>query len=242
MLSNSCIPEAAIERVDAEQSVLQRETQSFESFREAVRLASPASASVESSETARTLRAAYEPEVMAPTEYRATFGDSLGDSLHEELGPSVATMLRSEQPITPKRKRTLLVTTTDAIERRQVFLERLASEREALSEFNAELRSILASVEDLPACSTTGLSFEARRRTWERYTDLERQCEQLIDRRQHQLIDREHRIRMRDTTHGFSEYIYADLPSRYPVLSAIATVATRIKTDSAEHAPPALTD
>jgi len=231
MASNTYILKAAIERVEQELAILQREIRSFEKFRETVRLASPNGETVECSETTRKLRSAYRMEVMTPTEYEATYGDSLSESLTHELGPTNAETLSSDAPFTQKRKRTLLMKTTDAVNRRERVLEVLSDEHDALTSFKPELQTIHTAIDELPPCSAKEVCFEKLYDVWEVYTQLKHRCDHLIDSRQRQLSDADHRMRIHDTTYGLCEYLYEDLPSQYPVLTSIATVAERITTN-----------
>jgi len=247
MESNDCFLNSAIDRVDDEQSVLEREIRSFEDFRETVRLISPDPETVERSATARELRSAYRTKVMEPTRYEARYGDNLAASLDMEFDSAIADNLLSPNPVTHKRKRTLLVKTAETIDRREQFLKTLSMEHEALTSFRSELETLHTTIDELPPCSAEEVNFEQLVGVWETYNQLEDQCNHLIERRQQQLSDTDRRLQIHGTTHGLWRYLYEDLESRYPVLMSIATTVNRIttnrgNTDSAAPSSRSMTD
>jgi hypothetical protein len=223
--------DAAIDRVDSEKAVLERERRSFVEFRETVRLVSPDAEFVQDSDTAEELRTAYRTEVMEPTDYETTYGEGLPESLELELGPAIADALLEEHPITQRRKRKLLVKSAAAIERRERFLDTLSMEHRALTSFRSELEGLHDSLDDLPHCSATSGSFEQLLEVWNAHDRLQESCDRLIERRQEQLAQTTRRSQVRDTAHWLSEYLYHDLPTQHPVLSSIATTADRIATN-----------
>jgi hypothetical protein len=151
MTADQGILEAAIARVKRERSDLQAERCAFERFREAVRLATPDSGdSDDPSETTDRLLTAYQ-EAMEELDYEEIYGDTIAESLQEEFSPAIADVLLSDGPLTQRRKRDLLLTTTGAIQRREKFLEELADERETLQRFGDDLADVESTVQALPS-------------------------------------------------------------------------------------------
>jgi len=241
-------PVAAIDRVDDEQSVLEQDIRSFAEFRESFRLISPDAAAVKNSDTASELRSAYRTEVMEPTDYEATYGDTVADSLQMEFDATTADTLLAADPITHKRKRRILVKAAHTIERREQFRETLSTERDALTSFRSDLATVQWDSRRTAAVSATGVSFDRLASAWETYNQLEQRCNHPIERRQHQLTDTDRRIQFQGTTHGLATFLEENhFRSRYPVLTKIANAVDRITTnrespDSAQPASRSMTD
>lgn len=126
MGTDSTILKKAISEVDQERSYLCAERHAFQEFRESVRLAQPVpKADTDLSKITEGLREAYREEVMEVLDHEAIYGDTLAESLKQELSPAFANVLLSDEPFTQRRKRDLLVATTTAIGRREQFYEEL---------------------------------------------------------------------------------------------------------------------
>lgn len=218
----------AITRVDRERSALCAERCAFEQFREAVRLTRPETEDVGRSTVAEELLESYRQEVMDALDYEEVYGESLGESLERETSPAIAEALLSREPFTQRRKRNLLLKTTEAIKRREEFLDELGTERDVLQTSIDELSDIEATLEELPECSPRRYPLEELLTIWEKYDALERRCERLLKLRQRQIHDAERNLRTFGEEHALNEYLYGDLDTPYPVLSAIAETVKRI--------------
>lgn len=216
--------------VDREREYLLEEMAAFEAFRERVRLATPASTDATGpSGTTEQLLEAYRELVMDTLDHEAVYGDTLAESLEQELSFSTADLLLSKDPLTQRRKRNLLVDVTTAIERREQFQAELEEERSVLKTFSKDLLEIEATIERLPPGSPRTQPFEMLLITWEVYDKLANRCEELLERRQRQLQDAERSERTFGEKHVRNEYLYGELDTRYPVLSRIAATIERIE-------------
>lgn len=113
-----------------ESEYLRKEQRAYERFREQVRLARPDSVDATgSSRTSEQLVETYREEVMKTLDRKRVYGDTLAISLETELSPAIADAMLSNEPLTQRRKRNLLVETTVAIERREQFLTEIIEER-----------------------------------------------------------------------------------------------------------------
>ena len=119
--------------------------------------------------------------------------------------------------------------TTQAIKRREAFDEEVTEERAALETFANELTEIDSEVAALPECSPRRQSLESLLDLWESYDALFERCELLLARRQRQFTSAYRTTPHHEDVHGFNEYLYAELDSPYPVLSAIAATCERIE-------------
>ena len=219
----------AISLVDRERSYLREERRAYEAFREQVRLATPDPTDATGpSETTEQLLAAYRDEVVDALNIEAVYGDTLAESLEQELSPSGAQVLLSKEPLTQRRKRNLLIETTAAIERREEFCAELDDERASLETFAEELADVEEVLAKLPACSAQNQPLEKLLVIWEVYDTLLEQCERLLERRQQQIRAAERSVRIFGKKHARNEFLYSELETRYPVLSAIATTCKRI--------------
>lgn len=232
MGTDRAILKTAISEVDQERSYLSAEQAAFEEFREAVRLATPdTTADTGPSETTENLREKYREEVMDRLDYGQVYGDSLAESLEQELSPAIADVLMSEEPLTQRRKRNLLVKTTVAIERREEFLEELDKEQTALETCADELADIDSSLKKLPKCSPRQQLLEDLLDIWKQYNTLEERCNRLLERRQQQIRDARRSVRLFGDQHALNDYLYGGLETSYPVLTATLTMVKRINSN-----------
>lgn len=230
MVTDNTVLEQAISLVDQECAYLREERRAYERFRERVRLATPHSADATGpSETTEQLVDAYREEVMEALNQETVYGDNLAESLEAELSPSIADLFVTKEPLTQRRKRNLLVETTVAIERREEFCAELDDERAALQTYAEELSDIEEALEKLPACSAQEQHLEKLLVVWEVYDTLLEQCERLLERRQQQIREAERSLSIFGKKHARNEFLYSELDTRYPVLSAIAATCERIE-------------
>lgn len=229
MVTDNTVLEQAISLVDQELAYLREERRAYEAFREQVRLAMPDSTDTTGpSETTEGLLTAYRDEVMDALDQEIVYGYTLAESLEEELSPSIAQVLLSKEPLIQRRRRDLLVETTAAIERREEFCAELDDERAALATFKEELSDLEEALEKLPACSPREQSLEKLLVVWEMYDTLLDQCEQLLERRQQEIQAAERNIRIFGKKHARNEFLYGELDTQYPILSAIAATCDQI--------------
>ena len=130
--------------------------------------------------------------------------------------------------MTHRRKRNLLVETTAAIEQREEFAAELDDERVALETFTEELADVEEALEKLPVCSAQEQHIDTILVIWGEYDTLLGQCDRLLDRRQQQIREAERSLRIFRKKHARNEFLYSELDTKYPVLSAIATTCERI--------------
>lgn len=229
MVTDNTVLERAISLVDQERSYLREERRAFERFREQVRLARPDPADATGpSETIEQLVVAYCEKVMEALDHETVYGDTLAESLEAELSPAIADLFITKKPLTQRRKRDLLVQTTAAIERREGFCAELDDERAALKRYAEELADVAEALEQLPACSTQEHHIETLLVVWKVYDTLLEQCELLLERRQQQIREAERGLSILGKNHARNEFLYSELDTRYPVLSAIAAACGQI--------------
>jgi hypothetical protein len=175
----------AIAEVDRERSVLRAERCAFEEFRETVRLATPDAAD-DSGDcvTTERLLEAYREHTIEALDYGDVSEYTITESIEEELSPAIANVLTSDGTLTQRRKRNLLVATTEAVQRRERFLEELESEHTALKRFADELAEVESTIHELPECSLQEQPLEQLLECREAYDRLERCCERLLEVRQ----------------------------------------------------------
>lgn len=239
MEAERSIIKQAIALVEQEQTCLCAERCAFEAFRETVRLTTPDSTDATGpSETTQRLLAAYREEVMDALDYEEVYGDTLAESLEQELASSNADLLLSKSPLTQKRKRNLLLSVAAAIENREQLRSELEEERAALATFDEELTEVEAVINRLPPCSPRNQHIEKLLVIWEVYETLAERCEELLERRQQQIQDAERFDKILSKKHARNDYLYQELDTRYPVLSAITTTIERIDSKRNGEEPP----
>lgn len=124
---------------------------------------------------------------MEALDHVAVYDESLAESLAEELSPALSDALLSNEPFTQRRKRDLLVASTEAIDRRERFREALDDERDSLKTTADELSEIEATIDTLPELVPQHQPLEMLIVIWESYETIEESCAELLAERQRQL-------------------------------------------------------
>lgn len=220
----------AREAVERERSELRDEIQAWNEFREAVRLATPTpdEGTATSGATARLVQT-YQNTVMATPDFRRSYEDTLEESLEIEFTASLADALVSSEEFTQLMKRKLLVASSDAIKRRERLNDTLDEERQSLEYIANVLECVSKKTEKLPDCSIQTASLEKLLRIWEDYEDLKQACERLLSRRQREIRTFGRTFEWESEPHSINVYLYSELKTPYPVLSAIASVSEQIE-------------
>lgn len=229
---NHSILEDTISNIRQERAAIAAEQDGFREFREHVRLTkSDRPADGSQAKSAEQLREAFQTAVMEVDGYTAAYGPTLAENLREEFSPALADALLEDSPFPQRRKRDLLVECKEALERRERFDTTLEDELQALETVADELETIEETIDRLPPCTPQRQPFERLLDVWEVYETLEERCAVLLDVRQQQLRMIAQRHRGIDEVHALSSYLYGDLETPYPVLSAIAATLARVDTN-----------
>jgi hypothetical protein len=224
--------ERALEVVDAERTLLERERAAFERFlrradRAQVAAASgpdlgPGQSTLVTSDSPpdglRELRAAYRETVMAVSHYEEEYGESLAENVSAEFGESVAIALEEAEAFTPGLRRTLVDGADTARDRRNSLVRAIEREESTLRSAAGTLSEVESDVEAADG-STLSLSFEELMDRWGRLYDLEQECERVLEERQ-EAIQSGYGVPLRlDGPISLQEYLYDSLPVTHPVLA-----------------------
>ena len=175
----------------------------------------------------------YRETVMSVPHYTEEYDDSLAESLTEELGADVATALLAEERVSAPLHATIVSRSRGARAAREELLSAVDAELAELDDVEARLkrvdrtrRNLRSHLEDGDAEPT----FEACQDVWRTFGDLEETCGTLAADRQGTLRDPPYVPD--DEQPSFHEYLYGTLEeTAHPVLSAIAELTDRIRTD-----------
>jgi hypothetical protein len=229
------IIQEAIERVERERSLLSIEQRRLQEFREAVSRTTVATSNT-SANSSVDLVEMYRETVMDTPDFEKAYNETLKESLEHEFSPSSAEAILSDSQLSQKNKRDLLVEINTAIDRRENLSSILEQEKESLERIHIELTDIRESMRALPSCSFQEHSFEELLDLCGAYDDLEQRCERLLKNRQQHLHSTSTHIE------SVNQYLYNDLDSSFPGLSAIATTVDAINSSRKDTSPeiPAL--
>jgi len=229
MISDLNRLDAALERVWSERTMVRREREIFEEFREAVRL-TPAVPEAADDTANRTgdLVETFRDTVMSTPDFEETYGGSVEENLEQEFSPYIGSALLSDAPFTQRLKRELLVQCSQAIEQQKRLEEELAEETRSVEAARSELRAIRSELEALPEPMVEQKTMESLLDTWEAYDRLEAKCGRLLKERQQHFSTVDQIHSMENASRAFNDYLYANLETGYPVLSAIGSILESI--------------
>ncbi|WP_251343490.1 DUF7260 family protein [Haloplanus halophilus] len=227
--------EAARAAVAEERSCVRAEHDAFEAFERRVADFSAVAASTspplltDPQPTGRSLervRSAYEETVMSVPHYQAEYGDTVAESLAVEFGEDLAAALVGGTALTPEFREAVRAAADAARQEREEFLGVLDREDASLARAATDLAEVRADLDALDDRPLSDRTFDDLRSLWEAVGDVEARIEGVAMRRQETI--RGHRGDLPGVPTDLAEYLYADLPVRYPVLSSVADLGTAV--------------
>jgi len=231
--------ESEIEIVSSEQTAYRRFVRRLDGIDAANRGSGAATgepeipaATVESVSVAEPLRAAreaYRETVMATPHYDREDGESLQEHVAAEFGSTVAAQFVDGHTLTSLLRTSLREGATEAIRKRAELLKSLASERRSLQRCLDSVSEVQDCLNEIHVRLDEGSGTVERCEIDHRLALLESDCERLLTRRQQQINNRSGILHTDDNT-SFAEYLYDDLDSCFPVLTAVAECVETIRT------------
>lgn len=180
-------------------------------------------------EPLRAAREAYRETVMATPHYGAEYGEALREHVAAEFGNTVATQFVEGRALTPPLKRSLRAGAAEAIRQRAELLSSLESERQSLRRCQDTIVDVQNRLNEVHVCLGEDPDTTMRGEIDDRLAALESECETVLTRRQ-RCINNGPGIPLTDDNTGFSEYLYDDLDSCFPVLTTVTECIETIRT------------
>lgn len=180
-------------------------------------------------ESLRATREAYRETVMATQHYDAEYGESLREHVATEFGNAVAAQVVDGHTLTPFLKKTLYSGATKAIQQRAELRKSLVSERRSLRHCRGAVSDVQERLNVIHACLDESPDTVERCEIDTQLASLESECQTLLTRRQRRIENRSGILLLDDRT-GFAEYLYADLDSCFPVLTAVLECIETVRT------------
>lgn len=173
--------------------------------------------------TLRAVRTAYEETVMAVPHYDREYGEPLAVHMAGEVGAEIAAAVTRGTQLHPPLKRTLLETTSEAINARVQLLALMDEEEEQLDGTERTVVDIIRRIDDVLDQPIDRMEFNALRLTRERLLELRTECDELVEDRQ-AFLERQRRL-LPDPMTGLAEYLYQGCESTFPLLTVFARLA-----------------
>jgi len=174
------------------------------------------------------LRRSYERTVMSVPHYDEEYGDDFGESLAAEFGPDVATAFRSASVLSPALRRTVAAAAASSLDERGKFIEVVDEEAESVASMRDDIEALLGRLGDLDRTPLSERGFDALLALYDDLSALRERLEALVAARQETISH--HRRALSALVPDVTEFFYADLSVRYPVLATLAEVGTTLDT------------
>ncbi|WP_435067055.1 DUF7260 family protein [Haloplanus sp. C73] len=170
------------------------------------------------------VREVYAETVMSVPHYEEEYGDTLAESLAAEFGDDLAAALLNGAALTPTVRNAVRAAAVSARDEREEFLDVLDREAASLDAAASDVAAVRSAIPG--GDGSPRRRFDDLRRAWSDLRDLEARIDGIARRRQETI--RGHRSDLPGVPADLSEYLYADLPTPYPVLATLATVGERV--------------
>jgi hypothetical protein len=176
---------------------------------------------------------------MSTPDFESAYDEPVSESLEAEFPPSLATTLQSNNQVTQRVKRNLLVATTTAIESRKRYLRVLDAEHESMKTVRKTVLEIEDTLQELPTCSLRTLSFERFVDVWETCEAAVERCDRHSEQRQHHIAERQTKDKHTNVgAHALNTYLYDDLETQFPALRSLAETRRHIEQHRGEATEP----
>jgi hypothetical protein len=183
-----------------------------------------------SSDALRRIRRAYRETVMAVPHYDREYGDTLRESLTEELGGTLASHVVDGLVLTPPIHDALVGAAEQVRDDRDSFLQQLRRERESLQTVADELNDVEAQLVELDERIEAATRSTRLAALDQRLESLERRCSELATRRQERIHNRRARELSGVDAVSLAGYLYGDLETDTPALADIASRLEAVRT------------
>lgn len=231
---------AALEAVNEEQDQVEAEQEAFAEFAEEVRSLSPAGRSAEVTDAQTVngpsgnrrlarVRDAYRETVMSTPDFEREYDESLREHVAAEFGDDFASLLSDGHQLNQHSKQLIARQARHSAQHRQLLLEGLAVENRSLEHAASTLEPVFTTLTDVTRGDVSVMSLP-------RLIDLDCElCEQrenclaLLRTRQEQIHTVNRRVKG-DSKTLTQEYLYCDLPVRFPALCATLECLESIRT------------
>jgi ABC-type transporter Mla subunit MlaD len=177
----------------------------------------------------RQIRQAYRETVMALPHYEREYGDTLRESLAEELGETLAGHLVDGQVLAPPVREALVAAVERARNDRGNFRRLLRRERESLETVASELNDIEARLVELDARISTASESKHLATVDSTLAEMEQKCTDLATARQETIHGRTARQVSGIDGCSLVGYLYGGLETATPALSDIASCLDSIR-------------
>lgn len=168
----------------------------------------------------------YRTTVMSVSHYESDYGEDALENMRIEFGSEVADLVGRGAP---SAYPAVVGAATTAVAERDVFLGELEDERESLERTERELLEIHQVLEGM-AGDAAAVSADDRFAALDRLDDLVDGAETLLANRQRTLRAHDRALSPGEVEPPpVVEYLYTELPVRYPALDALATLVSHIE-------------
>ncbi|MFO7927642.1 MAG: DUF7260 family protein [Halobacteriota archaeon] len=218
----------ALERIERERESIERERGAFDRFETRLRPLPIASRTAGGERVdPTTVVETYDDTVMATVARERAYDETLEEHLSNELGEVLAKRLEKTEALTGRLKRDLLSAAEEARNRREGLLVVLDGERSSIETARRDLRRIHERLVETPGCSTHEQPIDRVIDGWRALDGLEANCGSIATERQRYLFE-ERPSKPFDDPLLFDAYLYRDLETTHPVLSAVAATIEAI--------------
>jgi len=177
----------------------------------------------------REVQQAYRETVMGVPHYEREYGDTLQESLKEELGETLASHVIAGRVLTLTIRGAIIEATEQSRENRERFLRSLRQERESLCSIAEELNDIELRLVDIAGCIDDAEKSADFTHIDETLQTLEERCTDLATQRQERIRARPSRPLAGVDTVSLSQYLYREMETVTPALTDIISCLETVR-------------
>jgi len=161
---------------------------------------------------------AYRDTVLELEHYDAEYDDTLAEHMAAEFGDDVALAVRNGAILSPQLQQTLCASGVRAKERRERLLSALDAEADSLSSCRRALAEVDATIAAVDSTATRERAVLVE--DWQAVREATEHAERVLEERQDDIHGQRHVVGSAGGPTTLYEYVYDELPTSYPVLSA----------------------
>jgi hypothetical protein len=220
--------EAESGQIDAEQQALREFAEEVQSIPTTEATTSMLSVATTPADGIAAVRDAYESTVMAVPHYEEEYGDTYAESVFQEFGPMLGTILTEKTHFNEQCRNSLLTAVGQSLRERVHFAELIDTERASIEDIHTSLAPVIGDLDSYEDRTFAGEDLGSLDAYRARLSVLSERCDEAASARQATIRTQRDELQMPTDAPDMPMYLYRDLEANYPLLSLIATLSQQI--------------
>jgi hypothetical protein len=174
------------------------------------------------------VRESYQSTVMAVPHYEEEYGDTYAQSVSQEFGPMLGTILTEKTHFNEQCRNTLITAVEQSLRERAHLADQLDTEQASIEDVHMILAPVIDDLDTYQDCTFAEEDLGSLDAYRARLSALSDRCEKAASTRQATIRAQRNELQMPTDAPDMPKYLYRDLDPNYPLLSLVVTLSEQI--------------